>query len=179
MSLKFKELINYVSKVEKISVCFMDGNYENYHLKTDIPEGKYDEFYVYGIGLADVEFSLDVYSKQEHNTTSKNDRYLGCALEIMLSEEPRDMERGRNDVLTFKDFRNYLPVGNCITIVRKEEWSQESFLLRNDIPDFYNDLYLYGIGIQDRAKDTVSSGIDSMINKSEVIVLSKEPRNDI
>ena len=36
-------------------------HYDNYTLVSDIPEGKYDDFYVYGVGMIDVEFPLDAY----------------------------------------------------------------------------------------------------------------------
>lgn len=37
-------------------------HYDNYTLVSDIPEGKYDDFYVYGVGMIDVEFPLDAYT---------------------------------------------------------------------------------------------------------------------
>ena len=36
-------------------------HYDNYTLVSDITEGKYDDFYVYGVGMIDVEFPLDAY----------------------------------------------------------------------------------------------------------------------
>ncbi len=37
MSIKFKELRPYLSRVVRISVCFQDGHYDNYTLVSDIP----------------------------------------------------------------------------------------------------------------------------------------------
>ncbi len=38
MSIKFKELRPYLSRVVRISVCFQDGHYDNYTLVSDIPD---------------------------------------------------------------------------------------------------------------------------------------------
>ena len=65
MAIKFGELRKYISRVEKLSICFEDGHYDNYVLLSDIPEGKYDELYIFGVGMVDVEFPLDVYSEPE------------------------------------------------------------------------------------------------------------------
>ena len=57
MAIKFKELKQYISRVVRISVCYRDGHYDNYSLISDIPDGRYDDFYIYGIGMVDGEFS--------------------------------------------------------------------------------------------------------------------------
>ena len=62
MAIKFGELKKYLSRVTRLSICFTSGHYDNYLLVSDIPEGKYDDMYVYGVGMTDVEFPLDEYS---------------------------------------------------------------------------------------------------------------------
>lgn len=61
MAITFGEIKQYFARNVRLSICFEDGQYHNYLMGADIPEKKYDRFYVYGIGMADVEFSMDVY----------------------------------------------------------------------------------------------------------------------
>ena len=58
--MKFKDLKPYLSRTVRISVYFKDRHYDDYTLVSDIPEGRYDEMYIYGVGKVDVEFSRDV-----------------------------------------------------------------------------------------------------------------------
>lgn len=183
MAIKFGELRKYISRVEKLSICFEDGHYDNYLLPSDIPDGKYDELYIFGIGMADVEFPVDVYSEQKElpQQMSLKDLYLGCSLEIVVHEEPRDIRRGNEEALTFGDLRNYLQIGKNFSIVTKEDWSEECYEWRRDIPEKYNSMYVYGIGMADNLekirKVTNSCLLDSDLNKKLRIVLSKSPRS--
>ena len=65
---------------------------------SDIPDQKYDSLYVYGVGMVDVEFSMDVYSNPQEPDgvvmPSKDDT-LEPAIEIVLHEESRENERCR------------------------------------------------------------------------------------
>lgn len=63
--MKFKDLKPYLSRAVWISVSFEDRHYDDYTLVSDIPEGRYDEMYIYGVGKVDVEFSRDVYRKPD------------------------------------------------------------------------------------------------------------------
>lgn len=65
MAITFGEIKQYFARNVRLSICFEDGQYHNYLMGADIPEKKYDRFYVYGIGMADVEFSMDVYSNPQ------------------------------------------------------------------------------------------------------------------
>ena len=94
MAIKFKELRKYLSRVVRLSICFKDGHYDNYHLLSDIPEGKYDELY-------------------------------------------------------FGDLRNYLQIGRYFSVMIKGEWKTDYYVMRQDIPDRYDDMLVYGIGIED------------------------------
>ncbi len=181
MAIKFGELKKYISRVVRLSICFHDGHYDNYTMLSDVPEGKYDDLYVYGIGMADVEFPLDVYTepKEASEGFSLADGYfLGCGLEVAVTEEPRDIIRAIEAELTFGDLRGYLQIGRHFSIVTKEGWSEENYEWRKDIPDIYNDLYVYGIGIEDNpSSDTLELGIvDSYHNKKLRVVVSEGPR---
>jgi len=184
MAIKFKEIKKYISRVVKVSICLDDGYYYDYSLMSDIPEGKYDELFVFGIGMVDVEFPLDVYSEpiEPKRVISKKDGYfIGCGLEIVLQEEARAIKRSNIKELTFGDLRNYLQCGENFSIVRKENWTEENYVWRKDIPEKYNNMYVYGIGIEDDLsgiKRIVHSGfVDSMLGKKMRIVVSESPRD--
>lgn len=187
MAITFKELKQYISRVVRISVCFIDGHYENYTLVSDIPDGKYDNLYIYGIGMIDVEFPRDVYAKPQRENTktvSLKDDFMGCGLEIVVQEEPRDdIERHDNQRLCFGDLRNYLQIGRNFSVVRREDWSSEEYEWRKDIPEEYDSLYVYGIGLEDNRREVINPQYenirDSYLTKQMVIVLSEEARKDI
>ena len=185
MAIKFCEIKKYISRVARISICFRDGQYDNYSLLSDIPDGRYDNLYVYGIGMIDVEFSRDVYTDLPQELPQRiflsNGYFMGCGLEIVVQEEPRDIERLNDDTLQFGDLRNYLQIGRNFLVVTKEDsWNEEFYEYRNEIPEDYNDMYVYGIGIEDYS-DAISSmrkyGIlDSYQLKQMVLVLSKKAK---
>lgn len=184
MSIKFSELKEYLSRVVRLSICFKDGYYDNYILPSDIPEGKYDEMFIFGIGMVDVEFPLDVYAEPKelpHLISMKDGFFLGCGLEIVVQEDARDIERSNEKELTFRDLKNYLQCGRNFSIVTKEDWSEENYEWRNEIPPKYNDMYVYGIGIEDNPKEyhQIRSAelLDSQLAKKIRIVVSKTPRS--
>lgn len=187
MAITFKELKQYISRVVRISVCFTDGHYDNYTLVSDISEGKYDDFYIYGVGMIDVEFSLDVYTKpcneMPERISMRDGYFIGCGLEIVVQEEPRDIRRRDNRKMCFGDLREYLQMGRNFSIVRKEDWSSEEYEMRTDIPEEYNKLYVYGIGLEDNFREiSIPQNRrcpDSYLTKRMVIVLSETPRGDI
>jgi len=184
MAITFKEIKQYISRVVRISICFTDGHYDNYTLVSDIPVGKYDNLYTYGIGMIDVEFPMDVYTKPWEEMSEKillNDGYfIGCGLEIMVQEEQRDdIERHDNQRLCFGDLRNYLQIGRNFSIVREEDWSSEEYEWRKDIPNEYDSLYVYGIGIENNPREIANPQyniMDSFLTEQMVIVLAKESR---
>ena len=58
--MKFKYFIHYVSVIDRLSICnFETSCYQNYENKKEIPEGEYDEYYVYGVGMIDSEFRYE------------------------------------------------------------------------------------------------------------------------
>lgn len=185
MAITFKEIKQYIARNVKVSIRFEDGYYNNYLMISDVPESKYDEFYVYGIGMVDVEFSRDVYLKSDDPDgvcfTSKN-MTMEAALEIALCKKPREIERKINKGLAFQDLKSYLQVFGTLAIVCEEDYKEELYEFRADIPNKYDDLFLYGIGLENNYDvDESARGrrYDTWCNKKLVIVLSKQPRQDI
>lgn len=190
MAIKFKEIRQYLARNAMLSICFEDGNYHNYLMISDIPAEKYKDLYVYGIGMADVEFSMDIYVSPkdlDDVITSTKDDTLEPAIEIVLHEAPRDIERKAEDVLLFKDIKPYLQRGRNFAIFNREDWSYKFYEYRNDIPGDYDDMFVYGIGMEDNFDESDKNIIkvlekrkyDSYLYKRMVIVLSNTARSDI
>ena len=185
MAIKFKEIRRFLARNIRLSICFLDGNYHNYLLVSDITASEYDELYVYGIGITDVEFSLDIYSEPDEisgevNISGRNFT-IQPALEIVLSDKPRDIERNICDNLTFKDLKPYLQVIDEFNIVNKLDWSDESYKYRENIPEKYDNMYVYGIGMEDNTdlEETYRElKYDTHLNKRMVLVLSDNPRQN-
>lgn len=190
MAIQFKEIRQYLARNAKLSICFEDGYYHNYLMISDIPAEKYKDLYVYGVGMIDVEFSMDIYVSPrdlDGVITSTNDDTLEPAIEIVLHEAPRDIERKAEDVLLFKDIKPYLQRGRNFAIVNREDGSYKFFEYRREIPDDYDNMFVYGIGMENntdgRDKDLIKifekRKLDSYLNKRMVIVLSNTARTDI
>lgn len=183
VAIKFGELKKYLSREVRLSICFSDGHYDNYVMLSDIPEGTYDELYVYGIGMVDVEFPRDVYSEPKEfpqKISSKDVFFLGCALEIVLAEEAREISRTTKKDLLFGDLRGYLQCGKNFTIVTREDWEGEKYEWRDEIPERYDDLYVYGIGMEDDPKMFLDMAnyrlMDSLHTKRLTVVVSERPK---
>ena len=177
MALKFKELRNYLSRNSRLSISFEDGHYDNYLILSDIPDEKYDDMYVFGIGKAYVEFTKDIYKKPDLNFSVK-DAELRPALEIVLYDKPRaDVgERKYQDSLRFGDLRKYLQVFGHMLLVMRNDWSGEVFDKIADIPDSYNEFFVYGIDIEDDSdidKSFKIRGNENTYTKRMVVVLSE------
>ena len=172
MAIKFKEIRRFLARNIRLSICFLDGQYHNYLLVSDILSSEYDECYVYGVGMTDVEFSLDIYSEPDEINGEENiygrDFTMQPAIEIVLSDKPRDIERNICDNLTFKDLKPYLQVIGEFNIVNKLDWSDESYKCREKDPEKYDNMYVYGIGME-RISDH---------KKRMVLVLSDNPRQN-
>ena len=65
MAIQFKEIRQYLARNIRLSICFEDGHYHDYLMISDIPVEKYNDLYLYGVGMADVEFSKDIYTSQK------------------------------------------------------------------------------------------------------------------
>lgn len=102
MAIQFKELRKYLARNIRLSICFEDGHYHDYLMISDIPAEKYNDLYLYGVGMADVEFSKDIYTFQKDldgEIVSTNDDTIEPAIEIVLHENSREIERKAEDVL--------------------------------------------------------------------------------
>lgn len=92
MNLKFKELKKYISVLDRVSFCMRETlRYENYRFLSDVPD-KYDELFVYGIGMIESEFEIenpeymfDVKEKDIGGTF-----YFAKCIEVVLAEKPRN-----------------------------------------------------------------------------------------
>ena len=190
MAIQFKEIRQYLARNTRLSICFEDGYYQDYLMISDIPTEKYKDLYVYGIGMVDVEFSKDIYTfprNADDTTISIKDVTLEPAIEIVLCETPRDIERKAEEVLLFKDIKPYLQIGRNFAVVNREDWSYKLYEWKREIPDEYDDKYVFGIGMEDNFdendKDIIKAlerrEYDSYMNKRMVIVLSDTGRTDI
>lgn len=121
MAIKFEELRKYVARNVRLSICFEDGYYHDYLMMSDIPEQKYAGFFIYGVGMVDVEFSRDVYTalpEPEGKCWCSKDDTLNPAIELMISEEPRDIKRSVEQKLLFRDLKPYLQIGRHFSIYK-------------------------------------------------------------
>lgn len=96
-----------------------------------------------------------------------------------MSEKPRPIQRSTDEVLLFRDLKPYLQNGRNFAIVTREDWSSEIYEFRRDIPEKYDNMHVYGIGMEDhpwveeywRAVD-----YETMHKKRMVIVLSEQSK---
>lgn len=90
MAITFKELKQYISRTARISICFSDGHYDNYTMISDIEEGRYDDMYVYGIGMEALskERIQEIFGNVGH--VGMNDTSLMQQMVIVLTKEPRE-----------------------------------------------------------------------------------------
>lgn len=185
MAIKFEEIKKYIARNARLSICYENGHYDDYTMMSDIPDQKYDDLYVYGVGIIDVEFSKDVYctpSELNPEIFDLKDCTLKPAIEIVVQDQPRDIERSIDEYFVFKDLKPYLQIGRNFSIVNRADWSFDTYEYRNEIPKKYDDMYVYGIGMEDnpkvekRLKDLE---YDTMLKKRMVIVLSNQPRKDM
>ncbi|MBQ3795023.1 MAG: hypothetical protein IJP84_04795 [Lachnospiraceae bacterium] len=185
MAVKFKELRQYLARNIRLSICFENGHYDDYNILSDIPDKKYDELYVFGIGKIDVEFPLDVYSEpSEMPETVGNNFDLYPALEVVLHDKPRkDIgERKCREYLKFSDLKGYFQIFGHMKVVMQKDWSSKTFNERKDIPDEYGDYFVYGIGMEEDPepeKGYEDVKYDSSMKKRIVVVLSDEPRKNV
>lgn len=111
MAIQFKEIRQYLARNVRLSIYLEDGYYYDYLMISDISSEKYKDLYVYGIGMTDIEFSEDIYTLPKNldkMIIQANDVTLEPAIEIVLTETPRDIGRKTKEVLLFKDLKPYL-----------------------------------------------------------------------
>lgn len=91
--MKFKEFRNYISKIDRVSICNKDTlRYENYQFIAEVPD-MYDELYLYGIGRIQSEFPRKAVMEVPMNDGNDEDETIFAeCIEIMLSDEPRKFD---------------------------------------------------------------------------------------
>lgn len=184
MAIKFEEVKRYLARNVRLSICFEGGYYHDYLMVSDIPDSKYDRLYVYGIGMTDVEFSLDVYvnpQEPQGGMTATRDDTIEPAIEVVLYEAPREIGRSTDEALVFRDLKPYLQRFGYFSVVDRRDWSYEAYELRDEIPEKYDDMYVYGIGMEDNPEideRLKKFRYDTHMKKRMVIVLSDKPRED-
>lgn len=173
MSLRFKDIRNLIARNCRVSICMSkDFSYENYLLISDIPDNRYDDLHIYGIGLIETEFSFDVYA-DPRKTDVRIDRHnidFQPAIEIVLDDHPRSFGN-RNDEsrITCRDIRPYLDRTRSIEIMHKDDWNGNEYESIRDVTDTYDSDVVYGIGMKTTAEKSTFKGF----NHKLVIVLDK------
>lgn len=183
MAIRFGEIKKYLARNVRLSLYKLDDHYDDYLMVSDIPDDRYDDLYVYGVGLIDVEFSMDVFTEPKERVDTK-DIDLKPAVEIVLTEEPRDIKREVQNHLLFKDLKPYLQQFRNFTLRNREDWKGYECEYREEIPQKYDEMYVYGIGMENNySKDELTKrrdiNHDTVLKKRMLIVLSEEPREDI
>jgi len=184
MAIRFGEIKEYLARNVRLSVHKKDDHYDDYLMVSDIPECKYDDYFVYGVGMIDVEFSQDEYAEPEGMDFIMKDMDLKPAIEIVIQKEPREIERKEEGCLKYRDLKPYLQTGRNFTVYKRENWNKEEYEYKSDIPEKYDDKYVYGIGMEnnyseDDVVDRIEIKHDTVSKKRMVIVLSDTPRSDI
>lgn len=150
MSLQFKDIRNLIARNCRVSICmYKDLSYENYLMISDVPDNRYDELSIYGIGIIDTEFSFDVYADPK-KTDARIDWHnidFQPAIEIVLDDQPRSFAN-RNDEsrITFRDIRPYLARLRNIETMYKDDWNGNAYESIREVPDIYDSDVVYGIG---------------------------------
>lgn len=140
--------------------------------------------------MTDVEFSADIYTLPkdlDKMIVQANDVTLEPAIEIVLTETPRNIERKAKEVLLFKDLKPYLQIGRNFAVVNREDWLYNLYEYRREIPEQYDEMFAYGIDMEnhfdesnkDIIKELGERNYDSFLNKRMVIVLANTARSDI
>lgn len=173
MSLQFKDIRNLIARNCRVSICmYKDLSYENYLLISDVPDNRYDDLYIYGIGLIETEFSFDVYADPK-----KTDVQFDChnidfqpAIEIVLDDQLCSLEnRSGGSPVTFKDIRPYLDRLRNIETMYKDDWNGNEYESIREVPDIYDSDGVYGIGMETTAEKSTFKAF----NHKLLIVLDK------
>lgn len=92
MGLKFGELRKYISRIDRTAVCFHETmNYETYRFASNIPD-KYDDLYVVGFGISELEFDADEFTPPDVIERSRigENSYLAKCIEVTVAQKPRE-----------------------------------------------------------------------------------------
>lgn len=103
----FGELRNYLSVLDRLSICMLEtSSYNNYMCLKEVPH-TYDDYYVYGVGMIESEFYK--INKCEYAASGdRKDLALVNCIEVMLSEEPKSVLLKRYpEEEIFKKYRDF------------------------------------------------------------------------
>lgn len=176
MSISFKKIREYLSCNECISLFFENGHYRNYSSVSCIPEGIYDDLYVYGIGLIYTEFT----GNNNSETLQPANIIYKPAIEIALCEELGGIEENDGEDILFRDVHSVLEIVGNTSINILQDNTYEVYKTKAEIPDKYDDMYVLEIGIE--KNDVFDSGLmkggehEKCFNKR--IILSKKAKGN-
>ena len=147
MAIQFQEIRQYLARNVRLSICFDGGYYHDYLMISDIPAEKYKDLYVFGIGMVDVEFSMDIYTSPKDLDgviMSSKDNTMEPAIEIVLEKSPRNIERKSEDVLLFL-YRKFLKSSEIVynRLEIKNDIAKERRGLRHDV---VYEVFCFGLG---------------------------------
>lgn len=103
----FGELRNYLSVLDRLSICMLEtSSYNNYMCLKEV-QHTYDDYYVYGVGMIESEFYK--INKCEYAASGdRKDLALVNCIEVMLSEEPKSVLLKRYpEEEIFKKYRDF------------------------------------------------------------------------
>ena len=84
--------------------------------------------------------------------------------------------------ILFRDIKQYMQIGRHFSIVNRNDGSSEYYEYRSEIPEKYDDMYVYGIGMEEcphAEKTWMDVQYETVHRKQMVIVLSNQPREDL
>lgn len=179
MSFTFGEIKQYLARDMKLSIKMLKGGYTDYFMVSDIPDGKYDDMIIYSLaGIKYVEFhELGEYVSPTSPELSWMDHKLDFGYEITLCDQipeydDRDHTRTNTEHIILKDLRSVLPLfGHCSVNCIGE--GKEAFRSPKDIPDTFDNKYLFGLGMEPDKTD-ITAGVYEM---RFVIVLANRPKS--
>lgn len=74
--------------------------------------------------------------------TATRDDTIEPAIEVVLYEAPSEIERSTDKALIFRDLKPYLQSFGYFSVVDRKDWSHETYELRDEIPEKYDDMYM-------------------------------------
>ncbi len=83
----------------------------------------------------------------------------------------------KSSMCTFGDLRFCLQIMGHYSIVMRQDWISQEFDWIRDVPESYNDYYVYGIGLEEDPnadEHFKGMGYDNSYTKRMVIVLSED-----
>ena len=116
--MKFKEIKKYISAIDRVSICMYETlRYENYRFIRRVPD-KYDEYYVYGIGLIESEFEIEE-AKEYFERAAANDPMLQMRVGLEYCYRFNDWNRGKEHLNSSAE-KGYRPAQEAMNAISRE-----------------------------------------------------------